>query len=212
MPEHFSFLLVGFALLLAVVSPGPDFVVVSKNSTMHSRQSGMWTAIGVGTAVTVHASYSLAGLGIIVEHSSLVFSIIKWAGALYLTFLGASLLLKKARPVAVPLPSGRESHGAHFSPLQSFAEGFGTNLLNPKAVIFFVGIFAQVVSQNSGLLAKALYVGEAGAIAAIWFLLLAWMLNLPMFRIVFARIMRPVQKIMGTLLIAFAVKLAFDRT
>jgi len=209
--QLFSFFLVGSAVLLAAVSPGPDFVVVSKNSTIHSRQSGMWTALGVGVAVMVHATYSLEGLGLIVERSLSIFSIIRWMGALYLAYLGISLLLKKTRPVTVPFHLSSQGHGAHISRLRSFAEGFATNLLNPKAVVFFVGIFAQVVSRDSSL-TKALYIAEASVIVTAWFFALAWMLNLPVFKVAFARMMAPLQKIMGLLLVAFAVKLAFDRS
>jgi threonine/homoserine/homoserine lactone efflux protein len=204
-----SFFLIGLVLLLAAMSPGPDFVVVTKNATLHSRRAGIWTALGIGTAVLIHATYSLAGLGFVVAHSLFAFSLIKWAGALYLSYLGIHLLL--ARRSAGLTHATAELFQKPLSDGQAFVQGFGTNFLNPKAIYFFVGIFAQVVSVDSPLILKVLYILEAGLVAGGWFLTLVWLLNVPGFKGALRRALRPVEKAMGALLLIFAIKLAFER-
>jgi len=204
-----SFILIGSAVLLAAMSPGPDFVVVTKNATLHSRRAGVWTALGVATAVLVHASYSLAGLGFVVAHSLFAFSLIKWAGALYLAYLGIQLLL--ARRSTEPKETRAERPQKPLSDGRAFLQGFGTNFLNPKAIYFFVGIFAQVVNLDSPLTLKVLYILEAGLVAGGWFLALVWLLNVPGFKGAFRRALWPFEKAMGALFLGFAIKLAFER-
>lgn len=203
-----SFLLIGSVLLLAAMSPGPDFVVVTKNATLHSRRAGLWTALGVGAGVLVHATYSLAGLGFVVEHSLLAFSIIKWAGALYLAYLGVSLLISKSSATAEEVIAGPRA----LSGQRAFIEGLGTNLLNPKAVLFFVGVFAQVISIDASILLKIAYVLEAGVIVGGWFLALALFLNIPKCKAALRYALRPVERLMGVLLLGFAARLALERS
>ena len=152
-----GFFIVGAVLLLGAMSPGPDFVVVAKNATLGSRRAGIFTALGVALAVIIPATYSLLGLGIVIEHSIVAFSIIKWLGALYLAYLGVSLMGAKKSTVPEVSEAMNLQHRS-VSARKAFLEGFGTNVLNPKAALFFVGIFAQVISPDASFLLKMAYV------------------------------------------------------
>lgn len=203
-----SFLLVGSVLLLAAISPGPDFVVVSKNALLHSRRSGIYTAIGVGLAVLIHATYTIAGLGIVISQSILLFGLIKWAGALYLAYLGLALLFGKG-VAALDIAERKEQRT--LSPLRSLSEGFATNLFNPKATLFFIGVFSQVIDPAGSLPTRTVYVAESGLIVGGWFVLLSVILTVPVLKRTLARIMRPLERLMGVVLLSFAVKLAAQR-
>ncbi|WP_438884465.1 LysE family translocator, partial [Bacillus cereus group sp. BC22] len=74
--------------LLAVISPGPDFAMVTRNSLMLSRRSGVLTALGIGLGVTVHVSYTLLGVGLLIRQSLWLFNAVKLVGAIYLIYLG----------------------------------------------------------------------------------------------------------------------------
>ena len=83
-----EFLAVVTIHLLAVMSPGPDFVMISRNSLIYSRRSGIFSALGLACGMAVHASYSLVGIGLIITKSIVLFSILKFVGAAYLLYFG----------------------------------------------------------------------------------------------------------------------------
>ncbi len=78
--------------LLAVISPGADFAMVSRNSMFLSRRAGLLTALGISLGVLVHVSYSMLGIGLLISQSILLFNLVKFAGAAYLIWLGIGML------------------------------------------------------------------------------------------------------------------------
>jgi len=91
-----EFLTVVVVHLLAVMSPGPDFILISRNSLVYSRKVGIYSAIGLGLGILVHVTYSLVGIGFIISRSILLFSVLKFLGAGYLIYIGYKCL--KAKP------------------------------------------------------------------------------------------------------------------
>lgn len=81
MTELLAFLTI---TVLAVISPGADFAMVSRNSLLYSRRAGLLTALGIGAGVTVHVGYSILGVGVLVRESLALFTALKLAGAAYL--------------------------------------------------------------------------------------------------------------------------------
>jgi RhtB (resistance to homoserine/threonine) family protein len=201
-----SFLYVGSVMLLGAISPGPDFLVVTKNAALAGRRAGILTACGVGCAILIHAGYSLAGLGLILQQSPFAFDAIRYGGAAYLAWLGTRLLL--SRGTALPEAAGAQSA---MTPGAAYAQGFLTNLLNPKAVIFFVTIFAQIVGPGIGWRQKIVFGLEAALITGGWFALLACLINIPRMRRLMAGSLRLVELILGVLLLGFAVRLVLER-
>ena len=82
-------------MLFAVMLPGPDFALVTKNTLLHSRRSGFFTSLGVSASNLVHITYCAFGLAIVIANSLLLFSIIKYIGAAYLIYLGLRSFLSK---------------------------------------------------------------------------------------------------------------------
>lgn len=78
--------------LLAVISPGADFAMVSRNSMFLSRRAGLLTALGISLGVLVHVTYSMLGIGLLISQSILLFNLVKFAGAAYLIWLGIGML------------------------------------------------------------------------------------------------------------------------
>jgi len=130
--------------ILAVISPGADFAMVTRNSMMLSRRAGMLTAAGIALGVLVHVAYSLLGLGLVISRSALLFNLIKYLGAAYLVWLGIGMLR------AVPSGPGA-SPVAPLSDLGALRRGFLTNATNPKTTLFVVSLFSQVVSPRTPL-------------------------------------------------------------
>jgi len=205
----FVFFVLGIVALIAAISPGPDFLVVSKNSLMHSRKAGMYTALGIGVAILIHVAYTLVGIGFIISQSIVLFSIIKLLGAMYLIYLGARLLFAKAqesRQTFVSAPSENKTS------LQAFREGFLTNVLNPKATVFFVSIFSQFVSPELPILVQSMLGVEVAVIVGLWFIALAFMLTVPSVKEILSKFQSRVLKVMGIALIALGIKVAVSRS
>src|SRR3954449_8055528 len=83
--------------ILAALSPGPDFVVVMKNSLGIGRKYGIATALGIASALIVHITYTILGFSIILEKSPVIFNVIKIIGAAYLLWLGWQGIRSKAQ-------------------------------------------------------------------------------------------------------------------
>ncbi|MFO6309368.1 LysE family translocator, partial [Pseudomonas aeruginosa] len=124
MTELLAFLTI---TVLAVISPGADFAMVSRNSLLYSRRAGLLTALGIGAGVTVHVGYSILGVGVLVRESLALFTALKLAGAAYLVFLGLRMLLAREDTVAE-----EAAGGAGVSSWAMLRSGFLTNALNPK--------------------------------------------------------------------------------
>ncbi|GGX88069.1 lysine transporter LysE [Litchfieldella qijiaojingensis] len=191
--------------ILTIITPGPDFFVVVRNSLSYSRRSGMFTALGVASAVWIHVFYTLVGIGVILSKSILLFSIVKYLGAAYLIYLGFGCVLSKRVSQHAYENSVKKRVVSDF---MSFKIGFINNALNPKATLFFMSLFTQVVSVETPVAIQVAY----GAIASIsclaWFSLVAVFLNQNKVRRVFESVQYYFEKIMGAVLIAFGIKVA----
>lgn len=192
--------------VLTIVTPGPDFVIVARNSLSYSRRSGVFTAIGVAVAVWIHIFYTLAGIGFILSKSIILFSIVKFLGAGYLIYLGVSCLRSSGK-LDEPTSTG-ENRTA--SDLASFRMGFVNNALNPKATLFFLSLFTQLVSSSTPLAIQILYGAIVSVSCFIWFSMVALFLNRPEIKKQFIRMQKYVEKVMGTVLLAFGIKVAFS--
>ena len=130
--------------LLAVISPGADFAMVTRNSMILSRRAGVLTAVGISLGVLVHVAYSMAGIGLLIARSATLFNIIKFGGAAYLVYLGATLLRARRQT-----PGANGEPAVAVSDLMALRTGFLTNALNPKTTLFVVSLFAQVIRNDS---------------------------------------------------------------
>ena len=201
-----GFFAVGTVALLGAMSPGPDFAMVVKNAVVGSRRSGIATALGVACGCLVHVTYSIIGIGALVASSILAFTVIKWLGALYLLYLGITMLVSKGEG----MPRATSAR-ADKSFRTSFKEGFLTNALNPKATLFFLAIFTQVVRIDTPLSIKTAYGLELAILVGVWFTMLTLFLNISWFKALIARGMKHIEQVMGAVLIALACSVVLER-
>ena len=165
-----QFFTVAVVHLLAVMSPGPDFALVLKESVSRGRRDGILSAIGIGLGLSVHITYSLLGIGLIIAHSIVAFTVLKIIGALYLVFIGVGALRSKPRSELDALPP---EHSQPKSVFAQLGKGFLTNGLNPKATLFFLALFSVVINPATPLTWKLSY-GLWMIIATIgWFTVVA---------------------------------------
>ncbi|WP_417545330.1 LysE family transporter [Marinobacter sp.] len=194
-----EFLTVALIHLLAVASPGPDFAVMLRQALCQSRKNALLTAFGIGAGILVHVSYSLLGIGLIIQQSILLFTILKITGALYLTWIAVQCLRARAAGVYVDTKTGTLQSG--FAALRL---GFLTNALNPKATLFFVSLFSVVISPGTPVAIQAGYGAYMALATGLWFTLVAVFFTLPAVRRGFNRFGHWLDRLMGGALLLLA--------
>jgi len=190
---------------LAVASPGPDFIMVMRNSLVYSRKSGIYTAIGLGLGILVHVTLALAGIAFIISQSILLFNVIKLLGAGYLIYVGIKSLRSSSH-------SSRnqelQQEKVDLTKLKAIRIGFITNVTNPKAILFFLSLFTLVIQPSTPFVIKGIMGAEMAIVTAAWFTLIAALVS---HRIIKQRIMKIqhyFERVMGGILILFGIVLA----
>lgn len=205
MPYLNEFLTLAVIGFLGAMSPGPDFVIVTQHSLQHGKRQGLYTALGIALGCLVHVTYCVIGIGVIVAKSVLAFNIIKYVGAGYLIYLGCKALLSPSTEI------GTTSSLATKEPLSSFdaaKRGFLVNILNPKATLFFLSVFSQVIDPQTPRVVQALFGIEFSLISIIWFGSLAWILTHHALKQKLIATQKYLDKVLGGALVLLGLKVA----
>lgn len=158
-----EFLIIATAHLLAVISPGPDTAVILSVASKHGIKEGIKTSLGIALGIGLHVTYCLIGVALILKSNNFVFDLVRIAGSLYLLWLARSLIVSSIKSKKQATDSiGKQSKSG-------FKKGFITNVLNPKATLFFLALFTQVVSPNTSIIIKVLYGVEMIVVTFLWF-------------------------------------------
>ena len=201
-----EFLTIAGVHLLAVASPGPDFAVVLKHSVSYGRRAAMLTSIGIGLGILVHVAYSLLGIGILIQTTPGLFQLLSYAAAAYLLYIGVGALRSKPKDNVDPDNAVLSKHA--ISDKKAFWVGFLTNGLNPKATLFFLSVFAVVVSVDTPNQIKLLYGVYLAGATALWFCGLSYCLSSEQVRQFLNHKGFWFDRLMGAILILLAIKLA----
>lgn len=184
------------------VSPGADFVVVTRNSMMQSRNAGLFSTMGIGLALWVHVAYSIAGLAILINSSPIVFTTVRYLGGAYLVWLGWQSLRSSRN---INLEGEKESKGL----LHYFQMGFLCNLLNPKVTMFFLSIFTQVVDSNTPLVIQLLFGLIISFMHVFWFSLVCIFITKAGMLNILKNHKNKIDNCFGVLLILFGLCMTF---
>lgn len=199
---------IGLLMLFAVMLPGPDFAIVTKNTVVHGKRAGLFTTLGISSALLVHITYCILGLAVIISQSILLFNIIKYLGAFYLIYLGIQSLLAKSSKIDPLHASERKTK---MSNAKAFQQGFLCNLLNPKATLFFLALFTVIIKPETPLLWNLAFALEMFLIVAAWFSCLTLLLSHPRIIQLLEKAEKIISKMLGVFLIGFGVALAFTK-
>jgi len=201
-----EFATVAVVHLFAVASPGPDFAVVVRQSVSSGLRSGIVTALGIGCGNCLHVGYSLLGIGLLIAQSVVVFNVLKWLAAGYLFYLGLKAL--RARPAE---PGTADEPAPRQQGRRAFATGFITCALNPKATLFFLSLFAVVISPQTPSWARVVYGLYLTIATTLWFCLVARLFSLTRIRTGFARMGHWFDRAMGAVLVGLGLHLVFGQ-
>ncbi|MDN7180770.1 LysE family translocator [Caballeronia sp. SEWSISQ10-4 2] len=146
-----GFTLFVVAVMLLSVTPGPDTAYIVGRSVAQGRGAGVVSALGIALGCIVHTLACAFGLTALLAASATAFTIVKFAGAIYLIYLGVRLIFAKPAAAKERDNQAEETRvrAAPKSLQQLFAQGFVTNVLNPKVVLFFVSFIPQFVAADS---------------------------------------------------------------
>tara|TARA_B100001750_G_C15475300_1_gene582134 strand:+ start:421 stop:1047 length:627 start_codon:yes stop_codon:yes gene_type:complete len=201
---YIQFLTIATVHLFAVMSPGPDFAIILKQSICNGRKASLLTSIGIGTGITMHIMLCMFGLGMVISESKILFDTIKILGGIYLFYIGIRSLVEK-----VEFQNYKINESSYASLFKSFQLGFLTNVLNPKATLFFLSLYATIITDQTTLSMQALYGLWMALITSLWFCLLSIILTSKSIVKKIQRFVGAIQKGTGIVLIAFAIKLLF---
>ena len=187
---------------LVLVSPGPDMILVLRNTLLAGRRAGLQTSLGVLAGNLVHITYCVIGIGWIISQSILAFTVLKYAGAAYLIYLGITSFRSGPRPL--------DTSSIEESPRSKiwFVQGFFNNLLNPKGTLFFLGVFTMVITPETPVSATLVLVLTMMLMRALFWLFFVYTLDRPVVREVIERSQQIVNRIFGAALVLLGMRVA----
>ncbi|EPX7410865.1 LysE family transporter [Cronobacter dublinensis] len=191
---------------LGMLSPGPDFFLVIKNAARYPRSAAMMTAAGVIAGVITHMTYCVAGIAVVITTTPWLFGALKYVGAAYLVWLGVNALLARGTTSLALDGVAQESTSLK----KAFLQGYLCNLLNPKATLFFLAMFTQVLNVNSGMMEKLWYAGIIVALTLVWWPLLVWLIQSAPVRRGLTKAQKIIDKLLGGMLLALGIKVALS--
>lgn len=196
---------IGIAALLTIL-PGADMALVAKVTLLDGRRAAFFTSLGITAGLPVHATASALGLSLILATSAEAFTAVKFAGAAYLAYLGIRTIRDSLRPSADPAVAAGRARSRH----AAFAQGFLSNVLNPKVALFYLTFLPQFISPGDNVLAKSLLLaGIHAGLGLVWLPLYAYAIDRLVVIIRGAR--RWLERVSGAALIGLGLRLALER-
>lgn len=193
---------VAIITILAVISPGADFAMVTRNSYLYGRRAGLLAASGIALGVQVHVMYTMLGVGLLIAKSPSLYFAIKIIGAIYLIYIGYQTFFARA------VISAEAGAGQKMGNWPALRAGFMTNAFNPKTTLFVVSTYTQVVQIDTSLLAQIGYGLFMSVAHWIWFSLVALFFSDHRLRAGMLRQQVILNRFIGAVLIVLGVSLA----
>ena len=190
---------------LVMISPGPDMVLVLRNTLVRGRLAGLQTSMGILSGNLVHIAYCVLGIGLLISRSIIAFSVLRYAGAAYLVYLGIASFRSGAKTLDTNDIECRSPNRAWF------VQGFVNNLLNPKGTLFYLGVFTMVITPGTSAGAMVLLIFIMMVVSASFWLFFVYTLDRPTVRQFVERSQQTVSRIFGGLLLLLGMRVASMR-
>ncbi|MBP1784097.1 MULTISPECIES: LysE family translocator [Micromonospora] len=221
------------ASLLIIIVPGVDFALVTRQTVRYGRRAGFVVLAGLFVAALVHASFATAGLSALLVSSPTLYTVLRVAGALYLLYLGGTILWatrpRRTAPAAQPVPVGAggagpdpetgpapvpeapaadEPHVAR----RSFVMGVTSQLLNVKVVVFYVSFVPQFVRPGDGAAARtAVLAATFIGLAVLWWACYIMLIDRLQPWLTRPSVLLVIERLTGLILIVLAIRIALSR-
>jgi len=187
---------------LVMISPGPDMVLVLRNTLVSGRRAGAQTSMGILSGNLVHISYCVLGIALLISQSIVAFSALKYAGGAYLIYLG----IKSFRSEAKTIDTNDIARCRRSTPW--FVQGFVNNLLNPNGTLFYLGVFTTVITPETSASGVLLLISMMMLVSASFWLFFVYTLDRPAIREFIERSQQAVNRLFGVLLVLLGLRVA----
>ena len=191
---------------LAIVSPGPNFIMVVNTSLSDSRRAGVYTSLGVATGSGLFALAGMLGLILVVKSLPHFAILVRIVGGSYLVWLGYSMI-RSSRKSSQPETGDSTTTSLALSAFAAYRTGLLTNLSNPKAWAFYFSLFSLVMTQETPFWVKASLNSAMFVISFAWYASVSVLITNDRIRPLFMRVQPLVQSFLGVVLIWFGGRL-----
>lgn len=186
----------------AAVSPGPSVLMAMRIAAVQGFLPGVGFAVGVGLGAMVWAAAALLGLSVVFQVLPGLLVVLKLVGAAFLIYIG--IMTWRHAGDALPLADAAKP----MSPPKAVRYGLFIQLTNPKPAIFFGAVFVTMVPPNTSLGGIGLILAMIGCVEVLWVSLVARVFSLPAARKTYSRVKSRVERVFGTVLAGFGLKIA----
>ena len=208
-----DYLVLSLIMLLGQFSPGPDMLLLLRNSLAHPRRAGIFTVLGIAAGLCVHCTLALTGLGVAIRNSATAHALLLTLGGLWLGWLGVKLLLslrvgagaEAAAAAAEATADGRRTR-APLGDRAAFLQGLLTNLMNAKAVIFLASVLVSWMGPEPTLARKTGFFLIITGQALLFWSLFVMVLQHPRVERMYHRIERRLNAAFGVALLLLAAR------
>lgn len=205
MTHYLSF--VAFALVVAI-APGPDTLLTLRSTIGGGRRRGLWTMAGITVAGSVQGTLAASGLGAIIARAEPVFEAIRWAGVVYLAYLGVQALRAALRATGGDWAEVAEP--VRISPGRAVGQGFLCNITNPKVLAFNLAVLPQFLGAEAGLPSLLTYALTLSAVGGLVLLAVVLVADAAKRAVVSRRARRGIDAASGVAFLGFATVLAVE--
>lgn len=211
---------------VALISPGPDFAIMVKIATQQSRSSAIAAAVGISIAILAHTVLSLTGVSLLIKSSHTLYLLVQIVGASYLAWMGFGALRAGLAILTKRKASASTNAGTHvdatsadvegaasiagglvgaMSRRQGFLTGLYTNLLNPKALVFFLTLFSALITPSVTTSTKIASAILLLSLSLAWFGFLAVMLSKTQVQLKLQRLTPIIDAVIGVIFMSVAL-------
>ncbi|MBR9728977.1 LysE family translocator [Shewanella intestini] len=200
---------------IALMSPGPDFAIIVKIATQQHRSVALYTALGIAIAILCHTLLALLGVSMMIRQSAITYMLVQFVGISYLAWMGiqafksgvTQLAQSKAANIDITV---QQTSIQLMTKLSGLKLGFLTNVLNPKALIFFITLFTVFVPVEVNGATKTAAAILLFSLSFIWFTFLAFALSQPKVQRYFASISNYIDILVGVIFVSASLIIALN--
>ncbi|WP_448550047.1 LysE family translocator [Thalassotalea fusca] len=197
---------------LLVISPGPNGLLITKTVPISGRKAGFANIWGFVVAFYIHGTLSVFGISLLLVQSAQAFFVFKMLGAAYLIWIGVKALIAAFNKGDDQIRKEAEPTAAPISNRSAFAEGFLTNVLNPKVSMFYLAAFPQFLSIDNSVMSAYALVTAHAVINFVWFSIIVCMLSRVKSIGQNAKFKKWLNSVTGVVFIGFGSKLALMKS
>ena len=198
-----EFLTVVLLHLFAVMSPGPDYVLVTRQSISYGRRVALWSSGGIGFGILFHSLLAVTGILFFIASNDFYLIFLKLICSAYLLYLGITSIINTSNFDQNRVKEDKWSNA------NGFVAGLLTNITNVKALLFFITLFGVVLdSQSQGnLILYGIYMAFA---TFVWFSLVSYIFTSDIFKSQFLKYFKFFEKFLGVVLVIIALQLVVN--